>query len=246
MKRKKGHMDIHSFKHIIDLNPELDRVYLTNWGEPLIHPQINQMIAYAHAQGKQTAVTTNGTTLDKSFSREILKSGLDIIKFSVDGNKETYQKIRGFSFEKIESNISEFIKTKIELKKKTWVEVSMLVYDENIAEMDAFLKKWKTRADFVNFQPKFFSIQNKKFKPCRDLWRILVVLWDGRVVPCCVDYEGELVVGDAKKENLQDIFRGPNMRGLRRQHLNKELDGLCSRCSPYFADYHISKRRLSR
>ena len=245
MKREKGYMDYTVFKHIIDLNPELERVYLTNWGEPLLHPQLVEMISYAHSKGKQTAITTNGTILDRSLSKKLIESGLDIIKFSVDGNRETYQKIRGFSYDKVESRIIDFIEIRNALKKGTWVEVSMLVFDETKEEINSFLKKWKPKANFVNLQPKFFTIKKKKYKPCRDLWRILEVLWDGTVVPCCADFEGELVIGNAASENLQKLFRGQAMKELRKRHLQKKLPNLCTHCSPYYADYHLSKKKLA-
>jgi radical SAM protein with 4Fe4S-binding SPASM domain len=246
MKRKKGLMDLDTFKQIIDLNPELARIYLTNWGEPLIHPHIVEMVSYAHAKGKHTAITTNGTTLDRELSRDLLENGLDLIKFSVDGDKETYQKIRGFSYEKVESNIKEFLDVRNSLGKKTWVEVSMLVFEETQQEIERFLKKWNSLADFANLQPKFFTIKRKKYKPCRDLWRILVVLWNGDVVPCCADYEGAMALGDARKTNLQKIFNGSAMTELRKKHIQKNPPSLCASCSPYYADYHISAKSLPK
>jgi radical SAM protein with 4Fe4S-binding SPASM domain len=245
MKRQKGHMDLDTFKQIIDLNPELERIYLTNWGEPLIHPEIVQMIRYTHAKGKHSAITTNGTTLSKELSRELIESGLDLLKISVDGNKETYQKIRGHSYERIESDIMEFLDIRNRLGKKPWVEVSMLVFEDTQEEIEQFLKKWTPIADFVNLQPKFFTIKRKKYSPCRDLWRILVVLWNGDVVPCCADFEGVLTLGNAKTTNLQSIFKSPAMKDIRKKHIKKKPPSLCASCSPYYADYHISAKHLS-
>lgn len=244
MKRERGYIKFETFKRVIDLNPEVQRIYLTDWGEPLIHPQIIAMIRYAHSRGKQTALTTNGTTLDESFSLELLGSGLDIIKFSVDGGKKTFERLRGASYEKVESHILRFLQMRDELGKKIWVEVSMLVFEETLSEIDPFLNRWKDRVDYVNLQPKFFSLSKKNSAPCRDLWRILVVLWDGRVVPCCVDFEGELVIGDAHTENLQKLFNGQSMKELRKGHFRRKLPSLCQRCSNYYADYHISRNKL--
>jgi radical SAM protein with 4Fe4S-binding SPASM domain len=122
----------------------------------------------------------------------------------------------------------------------------MVIYDETLAEVDAFQKEWRGKADFVNFQPKFFSLPRRKQSLCRDLWRILVVLWDGKVVPCCVDFEGDIILGDAEKENLQKIFKGPAMKALRKSHLQKRPPGLCKKCSPYYADYHLPLKALRR
>jgi MoaA/NifB/PqqE/SkfB family radical SAM enzyme len=245
MKRKKGYMNLATFKRIINLNPELERIYLTNWGEPLIHPEIVQMIGYAHSKGKHTAITTNGTNLSRELSQALIENGLDLIKVSVDGNKKTYEKIRDYSYEKVESNIKEFLDVRKKLGKNTWVEVSMLVFEETQHEIEEFLNKWEPLVDFVNLQPKFFTIKRGKYTPCRDLWRILVVLWNGDVVPCCADFEGILTLGDAKKTNLQVIFKSLAMKELRKMHLKKKPPNLCASCSPYYADYHISRRHLS-
>jgi radical SAM protein with 4Fe4S-binding SPASM domain len=168
------------------------------------------------------------------------------MKFSVDGNKQTYQKLRGYSYDKVESNIREFLDIRNSLGKKTWIEVSMLVFEETQTEIDTFLKKWRPLADFVNLQPKFFTIKRKRYSPCRDLWRILVVLWNGDVVPCCADYEGVLSLGDARTTNLQKIFKGPAMTDLRKKHIQKKPPSLCASCSPYYADYHISAKNLPK
>jgi len=244
MKREKGYMEFDTFARIIDFNPEIKRVYLTNWGEPLLHPKIIEMVQYANIRRKQTAITTNGTTLDLFLSRELLNSGLDIIKFSVDGDRETFQNVRGFSYETVEANILQFIKLRNKMKKKTWVEISMLISDETIPEIGSFLKKWREHADFVNLQPKFFSIKRGTYSLCRDLWRILVILWTGEVVPCCVDFDGELVIGDARKENLQKLFKSQAMKDFRKKHIKNELPGLCKNCSNYYSGYHISRKNI--
>jgi radical SAM protein with 4Fe4S-binding SPASM domain len=246
MKREKGYMNLATFKNIIDLNPELERIYLANWGEPLIHPEIVEMIGYTHSKRKHTAITTNGTNLNRELSQSLIESGLDLIKFSVDGDKKTYEKIRDFSFERIEANIMEFLDVRNNLGKKTWVEVSMLVCEETQHEIEEFQKIWNHRVDFVNLQPKFFTYKRKKYRPCRDLWRILVILWNGDVVPCCADFEGIQTLGDAKKTNLQVIFKSQAMKNLRKKHTQKKPPNLCASCSPFYADYHISRKRLSR
>ena len=73
---------------------------------------------------------------------------------------------------------------------------------------------------------------------------MLVVLWDGWVVPCCADYEGTLVIGDAVQKDLQSIFKSKEMGELRRMHLRKELPELCNKCSQYYSDYYISPKNL--
>ncbi len=245
MKREKGYMGLNTFKRIIDLNSKVRRVYLTNWGEPLMHPAIVEMIRYARAQGKQTAITTNGTMLDASMSRDLLGSGLNIIKFSVDGGQRTFERLRGNSYEEVRQNILQFIHFRNTLKKPTWVEVSMLVYEETASEIVPFIDSWTHHADFVNLQPRFFSIKRHRYSLCRDLWRILVILWDGKVVPCCADCEGKIVLGDASKGNLQSLFKGKALIELRRKHLRREFPAPCDECRHYHSEYYLSPRNIA-
>jgi radical SAM protein with 4Fe4S-binding SPASM domain len=72
---------------------------------------------------------------------------------------------------------------------------------------------------------------------CREPWRGgLVVLQDGRVTVCCVDHDGELAVGDVRKDRLADLWNGPAMQRLRRAHAAGRLPALCAGCTEYPAD----------
>lgn len=246
MKRPRGLMSLELFRQILEINPGIKRIYLTDWGEPLLHPGIEQMVAMAHSRNIHVSLTTNATLLDRKMSLELLRAGLDLLKVSVDGGPETYERIRGFPYPKVKENISGFLRLREERQAKTWVEVSMVIYEETVEEVTFLVKEWGSLVDAVNLQPKFFTLTRKKKKACRDRWRILVVLWDGRVTPCCADYDGELILGQAKETPLACIFNGPAMRKLRREHLQRRWSGLCSRCILYEADYHLSRKAALR
>lgn len=89
---------------------------------------------------------------------------------------------------------------------RTWVGVTMVGYEETIDGVDILLAEWKNKVDAANLQSRFFTLPRPTKSACRDLWRLLVVLWDGRVTLCCADYNGELDVGRADEKNLQNIF----------------------------------------
>lgn len=247
MQRPKGLMSWHLFQDIIDHNPRIKRIYLTNWGEPLLHPQLVEMVAYAHQKGKFTALTTNATLLNESVSRQLLEAGLDLLKISIDGSPEVFERVRGFAYQTLEKNVLNFVKIRNSLQAKTRIEASMLVFQETRPHIEEFFNLWQKRVDYVHLQPKFFTFKRRRTTACRDLWRILVVLWEGTVVPCCADMEGELILGQAANHSLENIFKGPQMTSLRRAHLRKNLSGLlCEKCLPYFTDYHLSLKQLKK
>ncbi|MBW2148682.1 MAG: radical SAM protein [Deltaproteobacteria bacterium] len=85
-----------------------EEVDLTGGGEPLIHPQLLDMIALSKKKGCRVGFSTNATMLSKELSREMAKLGLDWVAYSVDGaTPHTYENIRrGASFNKVLSHIS--------------------------------------------------------------------------------------------------------------------------------------------
>jgi radical SAM protein with 4Fe4S-binding SPASM domain len=68
--------------------------------------------------------------------------------------------------------------------------------------------------------------------PCFFPWDSMVVLWDGRIVPCCNDYNGGYILGDVGKKSLEEIWNDQPMIELRKQQLlNRfENNNLCSGC----------------
>ena len=54
--RKREMLDLELYKKIINENPQLDRVVLMNWGEPLLHPHLVEMISYAHKKNIERKV----------------------------------------------------------------------------------------------------------------------------------------------------------------------------------------------
>ena len=59
----------------------------------------------------------------------------------------------------------------------------------------------------------------------------MIINWDGSVVPCCLDYDGVCVLGDATKEHIRHIWVGPKFVDFRRMLL-KDMKALnmCRQC----------------
>jgi len=68
---------------------------------------------------------------------------------------------------------------------------------------------------------------------CRAPWRTVVILWDGRVVPCCHDHKAEWVLGDLRRQSLPQIWRSDaaNRLRLRLRTGWPSPDGPCGRCA---------------
>ena len=94
--RKTTRLPLDLYKRCVDeLGPYLMKVGLANYGEPLLHRHIVEMIAYAKARGSRVVMASNGILLEKAGARALVQAGLDHIWISFDGtDQETYAKYR--------------------------------------------------------------------------------------------------------------------------------------------------------
>jgi radical SAM protein with 4Fe4S-binding SPASM domain len=116
-RRMPQYMDLDAYKKIIDnIKEYVHIVYVYNSNEPLLHPQIVDMIKYASANNLHTMISTNSSLLDKDKTEELLGSGLGEIRFALDSlNKEAFEAFRaGGNFETVKGNIEYFCRRKAE------------------------------------------------------------------------------------------------------------------------------------
>ncbi len=102
--RQNGNLPSHLFRKLIDEIPGKPIVTITG-GEPLLHPEIASLIAYAKRADHFCTLTTNGWLLEKR-ALELCGSGLDLLVVSVDGPQEVHDRVRGKnSFERLEAGL---------------------------------------------------------------------------------------------------------------------------------------------
>ncbi|MBU1626738.1 radical SAM protein [bacterium] len=233
MKRSKGDIDPELVKRIVTENKSLSYIYFYNWGEPFLHADLWDMIKFAFDKRIKTCVITNGTLIHGKVIEKIFSSSLSTISFSMDGIENDYTGERGYDYDKLKKGIIEFVaeKRKRGLSSPR-IELNVVLKEDNPEFINKIEIEWREHVDTINYQPLIKYEDFERKSPCRELWKgNLVVLWDGRVVPCCVDYEGELVLGNAKEESLKDIWKRINIKKFRTAHVKTKFMPLCKRCS---------------
>jgi len=252
MSRKQGTMDRELYKKIIDQAQEMGIRYINlhNFGEPLVDKDFIWKLKYAKAhQMEKVSTNTNGLLLNEKLIKELIKSGLDELYISVDAaTKKTYQKIRiGLDYEKVQKNIKKVISLKKQLKSDfPKVILDFLEFNLNQNETQKFIDKWKDTVDSVCIS-HIHDWSNKKEintgesiknyvqfsqSPCRLPFTEMLINWDGTVSLCCQDIEGEVILGDANKEKIKDIWKNKKYQTIRKAHLNLKTDNLklCQNC----------------
>ncbi len=105
------------FRRIVDQFPMLERVVLHGIGEPLLNPHLTNMIRHCKGRGAHVLFNTNAITLTAAKGEELIESGLDELRVSLDASTPaTYAKIRGVNvFPKVLANLEALASTKARL-----------------------------------------------------------------------------------------------------------------------------------
>jgi MoaA/NifB/PqqE/SkfB family radical SAM enzyme len=139
--RPKGCMDLQLYRKLLrELGPYVYTLTLTNWGEPLLHPHIAEMIRLAKGYGIYVGFGTNLQQLTPRLAEELITSGLDAIAVSIDGvDQETHQSYRvGGDLELTLRNLKLLLATRARLGSPTpAIRWQFLVTSKNEHQMDA-------------------------------------------------------------------------------------------------------------
>ena len=234
MTRDGGFMDFDLFKKIIDDCTDLEHLCMHNWGEPLLHKDIFRMIEYAKNKGVNYVVmNTNGTLLTDKMIDRIVNSKLDIIRFSIDGSAETFKRVRGVELKNIEKNIKKLKIIKEKKRPELKMGVVFTVEEDTEGDAEEYISHWEKIVDHVRLQPKLITSPRTEVcpEPFGKDYGKLVVLWDGRVIPCCVDYNANLMIGHIQNDTIPNLWKSEKLNLLREQHLKGDFPDTCANCN---------------
>lgn len=88
------HMKAETFAAIWPLMLRSERVHLQGWGEPLLHPRFLDFVRLARKAGCAVSSTSCGLRMDAALADSIVRSGMDILAFSLAGTDEESNAIR--------------------------------------------------------------------------------------------------------------------------------------------------------
>jgi molybdenum cofactor biosynthesis enzyme MoaA len=238
------------YRSIVDQCVELGirrySVYLMN--EPMLDRELAERVAYVSARIKKpqyVKVTSHGGLLTERMAKGLLDSGLDKLKISVQSlNANTYRNIMDLSLAKTLKNIDHFL----ELKKKGGyklprLEIVMVDSIQTHNEIPQIRRYWQereiklyiepveNRADQQNIRETAVGEHRlKSFSWCRRLMEQIYILYDGRMVQCCADWEQRSMMGDLSAHRLADIWNGRRYTDYRRRFAEGDVKGMICAC----------------
>jgi molybdenum cofactor biosynthesis enzyme MoaA len=230
----------------IELGIRRYSVYLMN--EPMLDRELSERVAYVSARIKRpqyVKVTSHGGLLTERMAKGLLDSGLDKLKISVQSlNADTYWNIMHLPLDKTLKNIDHFL----ELKKKgdyklPRLEIVMVdsiqTHDEiprirrywQDREIKLYIEPVENRADQQNIRDTAVGEHRlKSFSWCRRLMEQIYILYDGRMVQCCADWEQRSIMGDLSAHRLADIWYGRRYTDYRRRFAESDVKGMICAC----------------
>jgi MoaA/NifB/PqqE/SkfB family radical SAM enzyme len=156
-------MTFDDFKKMVDGMKHAKSVSLTGIGEPLLNRDLLRMVKYAKERGMRVEFTTNATMINERTGPAIIESGVDLVAFSMESSvPETFEKIRvGAKFERIVSNISEFMLLKRKMKSQTpIVELRTVAMLSTVDEVPGLVRLAKQMGiKFVKVNPLVYEFK---------------------------------------------------------------------------------------
>ncbi|MFX1446482.1 MAG: radical SAM/SPASM domain-containing protein [Promethearchaeota archaeon] len=257
-KRSRGYMKPEVFKNVLNelKTIGINRIAIHTLGEPFMYNNLDILFELIKKYKFKVYLSTNGQFPGK-IKNLIYKysNSIEFIRFSIDGAKsDTYEKIRrGATFDKLIQSLEvvhKFNESKIDFRIP--IRIDSILSLTNLYEVLLFFTVFKKycKPESINFNiVSGLSPDNSYFReafpfpnlirkriPCRDPFYAVHFTYHGEVTLCCEDFNGELIIGDLKKNSLIEIWNGKNSRFIRKQHLNPEELNInaCKNCyEPY-------------
>ena len=243
-KRAKRQMTTEEFESILPkLRPFTDFLYFHLMGEPLCHPDLEAFLALAGEFGFKVILTTNGTMLQKHQEMLLSAKALHKINISVhafeanENNRDYLQELWEFG---------KAVGGKKLVVYRLWNSGGLDRLNETILEQmhQNFLGDWVQERQGVRIGEKTYLEYGDKFDwpdlgleegnaPvfCYGLRDQLGVLCDGTVVPCCLDHEGDIPLGNIFDKELEEILQSPRAKALYDGFSGKQaVEPLCKTC----------------
>ena len=234
----------------LKLRGETDYLYLHVLGEPLLHPQLPELLAIAHRLGFRTCLVTNGTLLPRQKDALLAAPGLHKLSVSLHSFEGSAQS----------GDMSDYLRgvwdAVLPLSQKGTL-CALRLWNEGAAQ--------RCNAGIINFlsnqigqnaealpqdargnrtlSPNLFLERAERFawpdlsapetgaNFCHGLTRQLAVLCDGTVTPCCLDSEGTIALGNLFTQTLPEILRSPRAAAMAAGFAaRRPSEDLCRRC----------------
>ena len=228
------------------LRPYTNFLYFHLMGEPLCHPKLGTFLELAGDAGFKVILTTNGTLLSKQQSLLLESRALHKINISLHAFEANDLDIPFEAYLRRCFDFGKAAEGKVLVAYRLWNNGGADEKNEEIKTMLAqyFPKEWVQERRGIRIGERVYLEHGDKFDwPdltaadggehvfCYGLRDQIGVLCDGTVVPCCLDHEGDLALGNLFHQDMEEILASNRAKSIYEGFSNrKAAEELCRRC----------------
>ena len=251
-RRKPGYLSRDTFSVLAKrLRPYTDFLYFHVMGEPLLHPELEALLQIAGALGFRVILTTNGTLLSQTETVLLEAACLHKVNLSL----HSFEANEAGSFAEYLEGCCRFAEAAAEkgilVNFRLWNLDGAETLGKNrrneeiLSRLEAhFPKPWTASRGGERLKDRVYLSWGERFvwpsleekdrgerRYCYGLKDQIAVLVDGTVVPCCLDHEGDIPLGNLLEQELDEILQSPRTQKIAEGFRNrKAVEPLCRRC----------------
>ena len=248
--RKKEVMDAQKFEEVISkVHKYTNMVCLHVKGEPLVHQDLNKILDILGKYNLKANITTNGTLIKQNLQTIKQTNAVKQINFSIHSFNQNNNLSPKYLYDIFEA--AEELDN-IMISYRLWNMESITensVNDNIIKTIEDYydIKKLKQKLienEFIKLKENIFINQDVEFVwpdinkeniiekgRCMALKEQIAILVDGTVVPCCLDNNGDIPLGNIFEETLEDILKKQKSTTIKKNFENNIITcKLCKTC----------------
>jgi radical SAM protein with 4Fe4S-binding SPASM domain len=208
-------------------------------GEPLLNPELPEMIhdAYRAGVAERMELTTNGSIMNEDLARRLVRSGVDYIRVSVYGaTDEGYQETTAsrYTASKVRANVQLLRQVRDSMGAGS-PHIFARFLAPNSRDADLFREQYTGIADEIGLEylhnwggtdQRLVNIGDtqsrvRKKQACPHPFYSVTVKASGDVSACCLDWNGQLKIGNLNESTLRQIWAGVPLRQLQAANLGQ-------------------------
>lgn len=253
--REKRQLSAEEFNLLTDkIRGKVCFLYFHLMGEPLLHPLLPQFITTAREKGFKTVLTSNGTLLHRAM--ELLDTLPHKIQLSLHSHESNAKGELSSYMDEVMTFSTQAAAKGTCMVLRLWNQGGRDKENEEVMRLiEKYVPKpWKERPDgfrlcdhlYLEFDRKFewpnFENDIKKGDDnknkdenrevfCKALLKQIGVLADGSLVPCCLDHNGDVILGNLLHQSLEEILSSPRALAMIEgfKH-HTATEALCQNC----------------
>lgn len=243
--RKRRQLSAEEFDLLTDkVRGKVCFLYFHLMGEPLLHPLLPQFITMAREKGFKTVLTSNGTLLHRAMN--LLDTLPHKVQLSLHSHESNARGELSSYMEEVMTFATQAAAKGTCVVLRLWNQGGMDKENEQVMDYIAEYvpRPWKERPDgfrlcdnlYLEFDSKFewpsanaSSAKREVF--CKALLKQIGVLSDGSLVPCCLDHNGDVILGNLFHQSLEEVLSSPRAQAMIEgfQH-HTATEALCQNC----------------